>query len=105
MIIYKNKILPFKGYKIFNFFGILFTREDAKNLSKQDLNHESIHCAQMKELLYIGFYIWYMLEYIFKFFTMYSVYRNISFEVEAYENERDLNYLDNRKHYNWIQYI
>ena len=34
-----------------------------------------------------------------------NAYRNISFEREAYSNEKDLSYLDNRKWFAWIRYI
>ena len=29
-------------------------------------------------------------------------YKNISFEREAYQNQNDLDYLSNRKHYSWL---
>lgn len=52
---------------------------------------------------YIGgivFYIIYLLEWSFKVIFMYpfshKAYRNISFEKEAYSNEKDYNYVDNR---------
>lgn len=32
-------------------------------------------------------------------------YHDISFEEEAYGNEKDLNYLKTRKHYAWLKYI
>ena len=32
-------------------------------------------------------------------------YKNISFEREAYQNQNDLDYLSNRKHYSWIKYV
>ena len=41
-----------------NLFGMIITYE---KLSKEELNHERIHSAQQKELLYIPFYIWYSL--------------------------------------------
>ena len=59
----------------------------------------------MKELLYIPFYIWYLLEWlflIFKYGNSHTAYRNIRFEKEAYENEKDLSYLYHRKRYNYI---
>ena len=37
-----------------NLFGMIITYE---KLSKEELNHERIHSAQQKELLYIPFYI------------------------------------------------
>nr|DAH44376.1 MAG TPA: hypothetical protein [Bacteriophage sp.] len=35
-----NNILPLKGFKCINLFGILFCR---KMLNKIDINHETIH--------------------------------------------------------------
>ena len=61
MKIVKTKWFPFGGYKAINLFGILFTKSD---LSETEINHEAIHTAQMKEMLYIFFYIWYAIEYI-----------------------------------------
>ena len=102
-IIYNN-IIPFPGYKAINLFGVLFVREGAK-ISEQDLNHESIHTAQMKEMFYIFFYIWYIVEWVIRLFKKGNAYRNISFEQEAYSNEDNLEYLNDRKHYVWFKYI
>ena len=109
-IIY-NKIIPFKGFLAINLFGFLFAR---KKLTEVDINHEKIHTEQMKELLYVPFYILYILEYIIRwcipFFKMslpdsHKIYRSISFEQEAYKYEMNLEYLKNRKRYSWIKYI
>lgn len=97
-----NKILPFKGFSAINIFGILFAREEYRPLSNKVLNHEAIHTAQMKELLYIPFYILYGCEYLYnliKYMDSYRAYKAISFEKEAYKYERDFNYLNNRKKY------
>ena len=32
-------------------------------------------------------------------------YKSISFEQEAFYNSKDYTYLDNRKHYNWFNFI
>lgn len=87
-----NNIIPFKGFKCINLFGILFCR---KQLDKIDINHEAIHTKQMQEMLYIPFYIWYIIEYLIKLFKG-NAYRNLSFEREAYNNYYNLNYLNNR---------
>lgn len=102
-IIYNN-IIPFPGYKAINLFGLLFVRKDAI-MSEEDINHESIHTAQMKEMLYIFFYIWYIIEWIIRLFKKGNAYRNISFEQEAYSNEDNLEYLKDRKYYAWFKYI
>lgn len=98
MIIIKNSIIPFKGYKAINLFGILFVRKEYE-LSEVDLNHEAIHTKQMKELLFVFFYIIYFLEWIVRLFINTNAYRSISFEKEAYSNENNLEYLKNRKHF------
>lgn len=105
-IIY-NKIIPFKGFTAINLFGVLFIRRGAK-LSSILFTHELIHTKQMKELFYIFFYIWYLVEYIinlfrFKFNTL-EAYRNISFEKEAYDNDNDFSYLKTRKKYSFLKY-
>jgi hypothetical protein len=69
-------------------------------------NHEKIHHRQQIELLIIPFYIWYFIEYwvgMFKFKFKHEIaYRNISFEMEAYDQERNMNYLKSRPYFsNW----
>lgn len=95
-IIY-NKIIPFKGFSVVNLFGVLFTR--VQRLSRRIINHEGIHTVQMKELGYIGFYIIYLLEWLYRLVTTKNAYRSISFEREAYANESNPNYLKTRKKY------
>ena len=110
-IIYNN-IIPFKGFLAMNLFGILFVRKDAaerKPVSEFVINHESIHSEQIKEMLWIPFYIWYGLEWFIKLFNYgfdsHTAYRNISFEREAYNNENDLAYKYHRKRYNWLKLL
>jgi hypothetical protein len=70
------------------------------------INHERIHFQQALELLVIPFYVIYVLEWLFKLpFYGKEAYKNISFEKEAYSNQIDLQYLKNRKRYNWIKLI
>lgn len=104
-IIY-NKIIPFGNYTAINLFGILFIK---KELTIKDINHESIHTEQMKEMGYIFFYLWYVIEYLLiRFFhkKQGDAYHDVSFEEEAYNNEHDLNYIKfRRKRYAWIDYL
>lgn len=93
-----NNIIPFKGFKAINLFGLCFVRNGMK-MSDKDINHEKIHTAQMKELLYLPFYLLYLGEWVVRLFMKGNAYRNISFEKEAYTNENDLTYLTRRKHY------
>ena len=97
-MIIENNIIPFKGYKAINLFGIIFLRK-GQTLSGIDYNHEMIHTKQMKELLYIFFYLLYFLEWLVRLFINKNAYRNISFEKEAYAHENNFKYLNHRKHF------
>lgn len=99
-----NKLIPFSGYRAINLFGLCFVRKGCK-IDIYGINHEKIHTAQMKELLYIGFYIWYLIEWfilLIKYRNSYKAYRNIRFEKEAYDNKLDLQYLNKRIKYNYL---
>lgn len=105
MIIY-NKLIPFNGYKAINLFCLIFVKKGC-TFSDVDLNHEKIHTAQMKELLFIGFYIWYLVEWLcllIKYKNTHEAYRNIRFEKEAYANQYNLEYLKNRSHFSFLEY-
>lgn len=101
-VIYNN-IIPFKGFRAMNILGVIFARKSANPLSAKTINHEAIHTAQMKELMYIGFYIIYVLEWLYRLvrsiFTKENAYRSISFEREAYDHDEDMDYLENRQPY------
>ena len=109
-IIY-NRFIPFKGFFAINLFGTLFVRQEKGKpepyVSPRTINHESIHTAQMKEMLYIFFYTWYFIEWLIKLIIPIfgSAYRAISFEREAYSYEGNYDYLNNRRHFSWIKYI
>lgn len=92
-----NKIIPFKGFSAINIFGVLFARKEYEPLSARTIRHEAIHTAQMKELGYIGFYIIYLLEWLYRLVTTKNAYRSISFEREAYANQTNKNYLKTRR--------
>lgn len=105
-IIY-NSILPKKGFAAINFFGFVFARKEYNPISKKVINHEAIHTAQMKEMLYIFFYLWYGIEWLIRWVgygcKSNKAYRNILFEREAYSNDADLDYLKNRKKYGFLR--
>lgn len=104
-IIY-NKIIPFgKNFLAINLFGILFAKGYC---SPRTINHEKIHTAQMREMLFIFFYIWYLAEWLIRcilYRNSFRAYLNISFEREAYANDGDLNYLTSRRHFSFIRYL
>lgn len=99
MKIIHNHYIPFKGFKAINLFGVCFVRIPNK-MTPHDYNHEKIHTAQMKELWYVGFYLLYFIEWLARLvFAPSTAYRGISFEVEAYDNQYNYDYLKSRKRF------
>lgn len=84
-----------------NLFGTLWCRKSFP-LDKFMVNHEHIHTAQMRELLFVGFYLIYLLEWLLRLIqerNWYKAYKAISFEREAYARMYNLSYLCGRRHY------
>lgn len=103
----RNNIIPFEGYDFMAVWPFIFIRKDAV-LNNIILNHEKIHFRQQGEMLLIPFYLWYGLEWLIKLIKYKNsdkAYENVSFEREAYENQKNLDYLKNRKWYSWFKYI
>lgn len=103
MRVIRNSILPIgKGFGAINLFGVLFAKTDM-NLTREVINHEKIHTAQMRELLYVPFYLIYVLEWLIRLVQfrgkVYESYYNISFEKEAYRHGEDLDYLKHRRRF------
>jgi hypothetical protein len=72
------------------------------------LNHERIHIRQQVELLIVFFFVWYFVEYLtrlIQYKNRREAYYNISFEREAYANEKDLDYLKKRSFWNFLKYL
>lgn len=106
MKIVYNRIIPFgKQFLAINLFGVLFAKGPCDGVT---VNHEMIHTAQIKELLYLPFYIVYLLEWLWRIIihrNYMKAYHAISFEREAYANQRDMNYLNNRKRFAFLKYL
>ena len=105
MMIIKNRWLPPKGFNAINLFGVIFTRKE--KLSKQTLRHEAVHTAQMRELAYILFYVWYLLEFVVRLFQYQNrrdAYRNVSFEREAFMYDTEAGYVIERKRYAFLNF-
>ena len=108
MMIIKSNFIPFKGFSAINLFGIVVARKECLPLSKLILNHETIHSKQIKELLYVGFYIWYIVEWLVRLLyirNLKEAYKAISFEKEAFANQAKGNYLESRKPFYFLNYI
>lgn len=102
MKVIRNGLIPFKGFKAINFFGAVFVRGKC-TMSATDLNHEAIHTAQMREMLYFIFYLAYITEWLWHLVICRDAkeaYQRISFEREAYAHQSEPCYLNNRKHFN-----
>ena len=99
-----NKHFPWGGFFAINICGLVFCRSDKGRMSAVERNHEYIHTLQQREMLYVGFYVWYVVEFIWRYLACRNwmkAYRNISFEREAYQKQHDLTYRYHRRHYNW----
>lgn len=99
MKIVYNNVIPFKGFAAINLFGVIFARKECRPLSTSTVNHEAIHTEQMKELLYIGFYVCYVVEWLVRLFMKGNAYRNISFEKEAYNCQHIPSYTQIRQRF------
>lgn len=102
-----NHLLPLPGFGCINLFGYLLCRD---SICDKTLRHEQIHTVQMREMLYIGFYLWYIIEWVYQgivrlFNKDMRPYHFITFEQEAYEHDDDPSYLQTRKRWAWVVYI
>lgn len=102
MRIIKIRRHPFGGnFVAINLCGFVFSVRD---LTPCELNHERIHTAQQRELLFLPFFIWYVAEWLVlcaKYRDSLKAYYHIRFEQEAYRHGNDLTYLQHRKHYRY----
>ena len=100
--ILKIKRIPFgKDFLALTLGEFILAKEP---LSPTAVNHELIHVAQQRELLYIPFFIWYGIEWLVlcvRYRDRITAYYNIRFEKEAYRHQGDLSYLKYRKHYHY----
>ena len=124
-----NDIIPFKGFLSMCLWPFIFVRNSAASRYNTVVNnHEHIHAEQQKEMLAVGlvlaailsllgcgwwsllalplFFWWYGIEWLF-LLVMYGdghkAYRSILVEREAYDHEKDLDYLAHRKRFAWLR--
>lgn len=79
---------------------VLATKTEKEN--KVLMNHEKIHLEQQKEMFVIPFYILYLLSTyinVYRYFNINKAYRLNVFEIEAFGNEKDLSYINQRKRF------
>ena len=108
-IIVYNSIIPkllswvIEIYAI-TLFPFIFIRDDGNIVTE---NHENIHIAQYGELFVFGFLFLYVFDFLkglIKYRNKEKAYMMIRFEQEAFEMEKDLDYLDNREKFVWRKY-
>lgn len=108
MFVLVFKYLTPKGFRGLTLYPFVFLKYKSDKENVVLLNHERIHIRQQIELLVLPFFVWYILEYfvrLIQFRDKNLAYRNISFEREAYQNEKDLHYLKQRSFWSFINYL
>lgn len=104
-------VILFKNIKLPKISGIAlwpFVLVRSKTPGKVLLNHERIHLRQQAEMLVVFFYVWYVTEWLINYVRLrnwWAAYYAISFEKEAYANEKDLAYLKRRRFWAFISYV
>ncbi|MFK2818501.1 hypothetical protein U0L90_00115 [Flavobacteriaceae sp. LMIT009] len=107
MILISKYLVP-KGYTGLTLYPFVFLKYDRLKYDDTLINHERIHLRQQIELLVIPFYIFYITEFIIRLLQYRNwkqAYRNISFERESYLNEDNLSYLQNRRFWQFLEYL
>lgn len=112
-------ILAFSSCHTIALAWFVLSKRNEEKTNQIERNHETIHAMQWTEVTILSsmilfavialfdlsvwwmllspvvYYIWYVLEWLFKL-PSGNAYRSISFEIEAYANDRDTNYCENR---------
>ena len=107
MILVIKFLFP-KGYVGIAIFPFVILKNKTLANDHVLINHERIHLRQQLEMLVLPFFLFYVMEFIVRFIQFgkwHPAYRNISFEREAYINEKDLDYLKRRKFWNCWKYV
>lgn len=108
MWVFVSKYLVPKGYRGITVFPFIFLAKSEDAEDKILLNHEKIHIRQQIEMLVVLFFVWYGIEFLFKWFVYKDkrkAYLNVSFEREAYLNEKDLFFLKKRSFLFFTRFI
>ena len=108
MLILQSRYLIPKGFSGLTIFPFVIVSTKVDLSDKVLMNHERIHLRQQLELAILPFFIWYFFEYLLRLIQFRSrreAYKNISFEREAYANERNFGYLQKRKFWSFLKYL
>ena len=89
-------------------YPFIFLKDKSLASNSILVNHERIHLRQQIELFWIFFFVWYAFEFLIHIIRLRNrnkAYHAISFEKEAYQNEDNLYYLENRKFWAFLKYF
>ncbi|MGJ8659070.1 hypothetical protein [Cellulophaga fucicola] len=103
-----SKLFFRKNYVGLSLWPFIILKSDALKADDTLINHEKIHLRQQLELLVLPFYILYLSEFAIRclvYRDSYKAYQNLSFEREAYFNEDNPNYLNERRPFSFIKYL
>jgi hypothetical protein len=108
-IIIKNSRIPKLLSWVIDVYAItlwpfVFIRDEGND---RTVNHETIHIKQYNELLVVGFLLLYAYDWLhgmIKYRDRAVAYYRIRFEQEAYENDNNVHYINERQHYAWTKY-
>ena len=105
MKIIRTKRFPWGSYYAINLFGVVLSK---RSLTDAEARHEYIHTMQMREMLFVGFYLWYGIEWLIRLIASRSAmraYRNTSFEREAYHYQNYPTYHCHRPRFAWYLFL
>ncbi len=107
MIVISKYIVP-RGYAGLTIFPFVFLKFNRFKTDYVLINHEKIHLKQQLDMLIILFYLIYAFEFLIRliqFRKWEAAYRNISFEKEAYCNEKNLDYIKHQPFWGFLKYL
>jgi len=101
--VWLSKLAPINIWAL-SFFIFVWCRGEISETTKR---HETIHFQQQLELLFVFQWVLYGVYYLIGLMKHKGngelAYRTNPFEIEAYTNESNVNYLKERRRYNWIK--
>ena len=107
MIPVVSRFLVHKYYNGITIWPFVIMRHKVLKDNLVFMNHEKIHLRQQLELLILPFYLLYTVEFLMRLIqykNWYVAYKNLSFEREAFYNESNMNYLQNRSFWQFLKY-
>ena len=121
MVIYSEFIVNLftfgnAGIGSISLFPFIFIRSHYRDIKDPEfqkklamlINHEKIHIRQYIELAVVFFYAFYLLNWLLNIFLyklfLSDMYENIVFELEAYAEQGNPDYLKNMGLWSWRKY-